>query len=115
MKMAIPPGPSVVHWMREVTFPLDQGSQVAVKLSSFYGTHSFSIKNWDHGIERIQVPILALPLQDSGEKVFCVPSQCRLAWFSTLPDSLCSVTGPMLLYLVLGAGNHEATKCQVGA
>lgn len=114
MKMAIPPGPSVVHWMREVTFPLDQGPRVAVKLACFYGTHSFSIKNWDHGIERMQVPILALPLQDSGEKVFCVPSQCRLAWLPTLPDSLRCVTGP-ILYLVLGAGNHEATKCQVGA
>lgn len=43
-----------------------------------------------------------------------MPSQCRLAWLPTLLDSLRSVTG-LLLYLVLGAGNHEATKCQVGA
>lgn len=100
--------------MGEVTFPLDQGSQVAVKLACFYGTHSFSVKNCDHGIERIQVPILTLLLQDSGEKVFCVSSQCRLAWLPMLPDNLRAITGP-ILYLVIRAGNHEATQCQAGA
>lgn len=88
--MAILPGPSMMHWMGEVTFPLDQGFQRAVKLACFYGTHNFSKKNLDCGIERIQVQILALPLQDSGENVFWVPSQRLLSWLPTLPDdSLC--------------------------
>lgn len=108
MKMAIPLGPSVMHWMGEVTFPLDQGFQSAVKLACFCGTHSFSKGNQDHGIERIQVQILALPLQDSENGVFWVSSQCLLSWLPTFPDRLCSVTGPMVC-LVVETGNHEVT------